>query len=214
MKAYVIRIKGHELSEQAATRCIKSAAKHGLEVTRWDAFTPKDKPLQNLREMGINPAPFDEVYSRTLNCASAFLSHYSLWEECYKTNEKIVIFEHDAVVFSEIPTEVEFEYVMTFSQPSYGNYKNPLTLGVNPLTQKTYFGGAHGYIVKPQGAKYLIDQAKNEVKPTDVYLNLYYFPFLQEHYPWSCIAMDNFTTIQTEEGCHAKHRFGETYEII
>ena len=52
MKAYVIRIKGHELSEQAATRCIKSAAKHGLEVSRWDAFTPKDKPLEKLKEMG------------------------------------------------------------------------------------------------------------------------------------------------------------------
>ena len=165
MKAYVIRIKGHELSEQAATRCIKSAAKHGLEVSRWDAFTPKDKPLEKLKEMGINPAPFDEVYSRTLNCASAFLSHYSLWKECYKTNEKIVIFEHDAVVFSEIPTEVEFEYVMTFSQPSYGNYKNPLTLGVNPLTQKTYFGGAHGYIVKPQGAKYLIESIDSMLPP-------------------------------------------------
>lgn len=214
MKAYVIRIKDHELSEQAARRCIKSAAKQGLEVHPWNAYTPKDNPIELLEERGIDPKPFNEVYSRTLNCASAFLSHYSLWKHSVETNEKVVIFEHDAVIHDKIPVNANFTHVMTFSKPSYGNYNTPPLLGTNPLTQKRYFGGAHGYIVNPAGAKELIEQTKKEVKPADVYLNLEYFPWLQEHYPWSCTAMDNFTTIQTDVGCQAKHRYGETYAIV
>jgi len=214
MKAYVIRIKGHKLSEQAAKRCIKSASKHNLEVFPWDAYTPKDNPTKLLEERGIDPTPFNEVYSRTLNCAAAFLSHYSLWQHSVETNEDIVIFEHDAVVHDSIPVNTNFTHVMTFSKPSYGKYNTPPLLGVNSLTQKRYFGGAHGYIVRPVGAKKLISQSKKQVKPADVFLNLDYFPWLQEHYPWSCTAMDNFTTIQTQVGCQAKHRYGETYAIV
>jgi GR25 family glycosyltransferase involved in LPS biosynthesis len=214
MKAYVIRIKGHTLSEQAAKRCIQSAAKNGLEVYPWDAYTPKDDPIKILKQKGINPKPFNEVYSRTLNCAAAFLSHYSLWQHSIEIDEPVVIFEHDAVVNGEVPVNASFTHVMTFSAPSYGKYNTPPLLGVNPLTQKRYFGGAHGYIVNPTGAKELIIQSKKQVKPADVFLNLDYFPWLQEHYPWSCTAMDNFTTIQTEVGCKAKHRYGESYAIV
>jgi len=214
MKAYVIRIKGHELSEQAAKRCIKSAAKQGLEVHPWNAYTPKDNPMVLLENLGINPSPFNEVYSRTLNCASAFLSHYSLWQHSVEIDESVVILEHDAVVHDKIPVDSNFTHVMTFSKPSYGNYNTPSLLGVNPLTQKQYFGGAHGYIVRPIGAKQLIKQAKSQVKPADVFLNLEYFPWLQEYYPWVCTAMDNFTTIQNKAGCQAKHRYGETYAIV
>jgi GR25 family glycosyltransferase involved in LPS biosynthesis len=214
MKAYVIRIKGHQLSEQAAKRCIKSAAKQGLEVYPWDAYTPKDKPMTLLENLGINPSPFNEIYSRTLNCAAAFLSHYSLWQHSVETNESIVVLEHDAVVHDKIPINSNFTHVMTFSKPSYGKYRTPMSLGVNGLTQKNYFGGAHGYMIRPVGAKALMKQAKIKVKPADVFLNLEYFPWLEEYYPWVCTAMDNFTTIQTREGCAAKHRYGETYEII
>lgn len=214
MKAYVIRIKGHELSEQAAKRCIKSAAKHELEVHPWNAYTPKDNPMVLLENLGINPSPFNEVYSRTLNCASVFLSHYSLWQHSVEINENVVIFEHDAVVHDTVPVNANFTHVMTFSKPSYGKYNTPPMLGVNPLTQKRYFGGAHGYIVNPIGAKELIKQSKKKVKPADVYMNLDYFPWLQENYPWSCTAQDNFTTVQTKAGCVAKHRYGESYEIV
>jgi GR25 family glycosyltransferase involved in LPS biosynthesis len=213
MLAYVITILNNEKSVQAAKRCIKSAAKNGLEVDMWKATTPKDFPIEKLIDKGIPTTPFDEIYSRTQNCAAAFCSHMSLWERSIEYNEPVVIFEHDAVVHDKVPTDVPFDKVMTFSKPSYGKFNTPSIIGVNPLTQKRYFGGAHGYIVKPQGAVELIEQAKTMPRPADLFLSLDFFPWLQEYYPWVCTAMDDFSTIQNMNGIQAKHRYGETYGI-
>jgi hypothetical protein len=69
-------------------------------------------------------------------------------------------------------------------------------------------------MLKPDGAKLLVNQAKIMARPTDVYINIQTFPWIQEYYPWPVEARDSFTTIQKEEGCLAKHSYGETYEII
>ena len=50
-------------------------------------------------------------------------------------------------------------------------------------------------------------------RPTDVFLNIESFPWLEEYYPWPVKADDSFTTIQNEFGCYAKHNYGETYGI-
>mgnify|MGYP001944276764 CR=1 FL=1 len=177
------------------------------------AITPMDEPLEMLEREGIAPSSFDEKYSRNLNCISAFLSHYSLWKECAEGNETFVIFEHDAVVTAPIPTQ-PFRYVMNIGEPSYGKFYIPRQLGVNPLTTKRYFPGAHAYMLTPAGAKLLVENAPMYAKPTDVYLNLDTFPWLQEYYPFVAKAKDSFTTIQVEEGCLAKHNWREGYKII
>ena len=87
-------------------------------------------------------------------------------------------------------------------------------LGVDGLIQKQYFGGAHGYMVKPEGASILINEASKSAQPTDIYLGTHNFPWLQEYYPWVCIAADSFTTIQNQTGCGAKHNNNDKYEII
>jgi GR25 family glycosyltransferase involved in LPS biosynthesis len=213
MKAFVITISSFEKSVQAAKRCIKSAKKYGLEVEMHEATTPKDRPQKILESKGIPPEGFHEVYSRTQNCMAAFCSHMSLWEKAIELNENIIIFEHDAVVTGSFPEDLKFDRVLTFSKPSYGKYRTPLEIGVQPLIQKPYFGGAHGYIVSPEGAKEMIETAKTRPASTDVFMNLQNFPWLEEYYPWFCIASDSFTTIQVEAGCTAKHRYGEGYVI-
>ena len=213
MKAFVITILSHEKSVQAAKRCIKSAAKYGLNVEQWKAITPRDKPHNILEQKGIPLEPFNEIYSRTANCMAAFCSHMSLWEHSIEIDEPVIIFEHDAVMTGSLPDNLEFDKVLTFSKPSYGKYNTPVDVGVMPLIQKPYFGGAHGYIVKPEGAKEMIETAKTSPGSTDVFMNTKNFPWLEEYYPWICIAADNFTTIQQEAGCQAKHRYGETYAI-
>jgi hypothetical protein len=69
-------------------------------------------------------------------------------------------------------------------------------------------------MVTPAGAQLLVENAPMYAKPTDVYLNLDTFPWLQEWYPFVAEARDSFTTIQTETGCLAKHNWKEGYEII
>ena len=213
-KAFVITIMDNDKSVEVAKRCVGSAQLRGTEVEMFPAITPKDDPVKLLESKGIDPKAFDEVYSRNLNCIAAFLSHHSLWEKCAKGNENFVIFEHDAFVHSPIPVNAKFAYVMNIGQPSYGSYNTPSVLGVNPLTTKKYFGGAHAYMVTPAGAKLLVENAPLYARPTDIYMNLTTFPWLQEYYPFVADARDSFTTIQVERGCTAKHNFRDEYEII
>lgn len=214
MQAYVITIMDNESSKKSAARCIRTAKTHGIEVENFKAITPRDKPDLLLKERNINPIGFEETYSRLPNCQAAFLSHYTLWEKCAFHNEPFLIFEHDAVVVSELPKNISFMHCMTIGKPSYGKFNTPQMFGVNPLTQKSYFGGAHAYMLNPSGAWALMETAQQSAKPTDVFLNLNNFPWLQELYPWVAEAKDSYTTIQNTTGCYAKHQYNEeTYRV-
>lgn len=213
MKAFVITIMDNEKSVQVADRCIRSGKNFGLDIHKFSAITPKSNIIQMMMDEGINPNGFEEVYSRTDNCKAAFLSHYLLWKKALISTEDILIFEHDAVIRSEIPS-VPFNGCISYGKPSYGKFNTPSFLGTGPLTSKPYFPGAHAYKVSPAGASQLIEKAKTEAGPTDVFLRLDRFNWLQEYYPWPVEARDTFTTIQNERGCLAKHNYGVAYEII
>lgn len=214
MKSFVITIMDNPKSVESADRCIASAKKIGLEVEKFKAITPNDSPFSIAKSEGIDPDGFSEVYSRHANCLSAFLSHYSLWKKCLlEIGQPIVIFEHDAVVINELPASNIFKGAVNLGAPSYGKFNQPSFFGMGPLTTKRYFPGAHAYMVNPKGAEAFIRTAKISPKPTDVYLNIDTFPWLQEHYPFVAKADDSFTTIQKEEGCLAKHNYGEGYVI-
>ena len=213
MKAFVITIMDHEGSIQVANRCIKSAKKNNIQVDKWLATTPSSMPIDMLLNEGVNIAGLHETYSRIANCAAAFHSHYSLWKHCVEINEEVLILEHDAYFIGEIPNQLHFSKCISLGKPSYGKWNQAPGLGVNELFSKGYFPGAHAYIVKPDGAKEFIKQAKVFARPTDVYLNKSTFPWLQEYYPWPVEARDSFTTIQNVNGCYAKHNYGETYRV-
>lgn len=213
MNGYVITIKGHEKSEKYAERCIESGKRNGIEIEKFYGYTPEDNPKKILAEKEIVSEYFDEKYSRSVSAMACFLSHHALWEKCKESKKELAIFEHDAVVVNQFPQFMMYDKLITFSKPSYGNYKTPNTLGVGPLTQKQYFGGAHGYAIKPAGAVILLKACRRRAGPADVFLHLDYFPFLQEYYPWLCEARDDFTTIQRRGGCLAKHNYNENYEV-
>lgn len=210
-------------------------------ITRFfDAITPKDNPELILRKDGItNLKGFIEPYSRWENVISAFTSHYSIWKIVAESGKPTFIFEHDAVLVDSLPVTVsKKEYtqeeinesnpqrtklknnptlgdIVNVGHPSYGRYNTPSNIGINPLTSKTYFPGAHAYYITPKGAKQLIEVAKKGPGPTDVFINYKRFNNLQEWYPWSAIARDNFSTIQNEKGCLAKHGYNpERYKLV
>lgn len=217
MKHFVITILENPKSVNVAKRCIESGANHGMDIEMFKAITPLDDLLEIMAEEGIKRDGFVEKYSRLNNCMAAFMSHYSLWKKSVELNEEITIFEHDAWILEPIPDIINYRGCISFGQPSYGRWNSPMHFGVNTLTSKRYFPGAHAYRVKPHVAQLLIDEAKRYAQPTDVFLHLDRFPFLEEYYPWPVIARDSFTTIQKEEGILAKHSYvkqGEKYEII
>ena len=210
---YVITIFGNEKSEAAAKRCIASGLSvGGISIEKWRATVPNAQLSDIIKKEGINTTLMNEVYSRTQNCIAAFLSHYSLWKRSVEENAEVTIFEHDAVCINNVPSDIRFKGVLSFGAPSYGKFNTPSSFGVVPLQSKKYFPGAHAYRVKPEAAQMLIDQARMEARPTDVFLNTTTFPFLEEHYPWPVEARDSFTTIQSEIGCRAKHNKVEIIE--
>lgn len=213
MKSYVITILKNEQSVASAERCIRSGKRFGVKIEKFSAITPEDNPIQLAMQEGIDPDKFFEKYSRHENCVSAFLSHYNLWKECIRTKQTFVIFEHDAIVLDALP-KIRARGCINIGAPSYGKFRTPMHFGVGPLTTKNYFPGAHAYIVSPEGAKLLVEKAKQKARPTDIFLNLDTFPWLQEHYPFIAMADDSFSTIQNETGCFAKHNYDSNYKII
>jgi len=220
MKSYVITIMDMPESVDAAKRCIASMPE--FDVQMFPAITPINNrltPDKLAREKGIDLTWFHQLdgakYSRMNRCVAAFLSHHTLWEMCVRDNEEYQIFEHDAVRVGNLPMHIEHKGTITIGAPSYGKFETPRMLGVNPLTQKDYFGGAHAYRMKPSAAEIIINQAKLYAAATDVFLSKHFFPWLEEYYPWPVIVKDTFSTIQNNGGCQAKHGYDkETYKIL
>jgi GR25 family glycosyltransferase involved in LPS biosynthesis len=213
MKSYVITIKSLSKSVKAAERMIASAPEYDVQM--FNAITPKDNPLKLFAHHGLPTNFFAEEGSHRANCMSAFLSHFTLWQMCVRDNVEYQIFEHDAVAVAPIPKFISYTGAINLGAPSYGKQKQCAQLGVNPLTTKTYFPGAHAYRIKPAAAKAFISIAMEYARPTDVFLHIEIFPWLQEFYPHPVVARDTFTTIQKEGGCVAKHNYNANkYEII
>ena len=213
MKNYVITILTNRKSVESAERCIESGKKRGISITKWGATVPNTLLSGLLEASGIKEEGFKEKYSRLENCMAAFHSHWSLWKHCTEIKEEITIFEHDAVVVDYIPN-MAYNGCISLGKPSYGKFNIPPLLGKNGLVSKRYFPGAHAYRINPWGAQQLINQSQKYARPTDVFLHLDTFPWLEEYYPWPVEARDTFTTIQKEQGCYAKHSWNDNYEII
>lgn len=215
MEAFVISIFDNEKSVKAAKRCIRTGDINGIAVKPFKATTPKEPIYQMLEKRGIQtPQGFSELYSRRYNAIAAFLSHMRLWEYSFENEKEILILEHDAVFQRGLPKFLNYKSCLQIGQPSYGRFSLPTTMGVQPLVQKDYMKGAHSYIIKPEAAYAFIETAKSKACPTDLFLNIKWFPFIEELYPWVCEAQDTFSTIQNENGCLAKHRYGPKYEIL
>ena len=216
-KAFVICIESIEQSMQAADRCIKSGAEAGMIIEKHFGYTPKDKPVQLMAEKNLPTKNFENnKYSRYERCLSAFLSHRSLWEKCAEQKDNFMILEHDAVFDNVVTTNAKYhnEEIVSIGAPSYGKFNTPSVLGIGPLVSKPYFPGAHAYVMSPKGAKLALEKSLEEAAPTDIFFNLTNFPNLKEFYPYPIRVKENFSTIQMETGCLAKHAYGEGYELL
>ena len=158
------------------------------------------------------PAPFGRLSTAMV---TPFKKDLSIdWDGVATLAKHLLSTGHDAIIVNNIPVFAGYKHLLNLGEPSYGKARQPMMLGVGPLTSKQYLPGAHGYMIKPSGAKMLMDRAQLTAMPTDVFINKTNFPWLEEYYPWPVKAVDSFTTIQNKHGCAAKHNYGATYEII
>ena len=215
MRAEVITLESVKESCDGAARCQESALKFGLEVTKRKAQTPNTYFSYFARNK--IPVFQHSRYSRTENVMACFASHHSVWSGV--TDEPCIVLEHDAIFVNEIPWSRVQEFyrtadVINIGKPSYGKFMEPGTARVaRHFSKKGYLGGAHGYVVTPRGAKKLCAQARERPEPVDLFLSTKHLD-IYETYPWPVECHDSFTTVQTRNGCKAKHKYDDEYKII
>jgi len=216
--AYVITIEDNPSSQEAAQSCVDSGKKYGLMIQKMWATTPAHDWEKEVDKYEISTDAFYDQWSRPHNAICCFLSHARLWKHSVDHQTPLYVFEHDAVMVDQMPTiVVPPKALITFGAPSYGAFNTPPSLGINPLTSKPYVPGMHGYLVTPLAAQEMLDKAKTQACPADVYAHRDRFDFIYEYYPWPVEARDTFTTVQAYMGVQAKHSYRKNkqqYEII
>lgn len=197
MRAFVIRKPNDDLSEKLANECIDSAKQFNVAVEKVDGvYSDHDKILEEK-----NLKFFEKLKEHRKNSngiKGCFLSHYLLWEKCIELDEPIIIFEHDALMIRPLPTNIldlfTHHCILDYAV-HYPNYEEIIAndcdlkitkfpkiedekLGFKSIN-KTHVKGSHAHIVKPLGAKTLIESIKKYgVLPSDMCVNQYYTSFI------------------------------------
>jgi GR25 family glycosyltransferase involved in LPS biosynthesis len=200
MKSVIITMLGHELSEQLSSECRAQAAKIGIDVEIFEAIWGKDYE-EHLKKLKIRLGR-QKLSKMTLGHYGNFLSHFYLWKNCYRDQEPYLVLEHDGWLLRPIPEDMLSQFNDICKLDCYspfmkkdGGYANivekDLTspVAATPLLDVTeltgyddairhkkhtgyYSTGVYAYIIKPQGAKKLIDWVyKNGFQATDNQVN-------------------------------------------
>ena len=159
MKAFVITIPDHEVSQKAAQICIDSSQKVGndFDIEIFDAVTPKrvNKLMRDWRlqwnypwegevfdfKTGLKKSAYATV-NREARVACA-LSHYTLWRSCASGSLPYLVLEHDAKFIAKLDNNI-------LENPKY------LIIGINNPLFATR---------KAKVFKDVVDQSKHEIVP-------------------------------------------------
>lgn len=229
MKTFVITVD-HPKSHEIADRCIESCAKQGIHAEKFNAITPKDNPREIIRNITGNDRPMIlDMEPFPDRVAACFASQLTLWDKCSKDTEPYLILEHDAVLESPFPHDIEFDKCITLGRPSWGPHLDSKEVmdkkynqGVNELKHHCFIGN-HAVLMKPEAAREIIAMAKlKSIEPADLFLSKPSFPWLEEYYPWPFVVRETFSMVQgdaTGEGkansLHIKNNIDIwTYEVV
>jgi len=161
-KAYIIRIKNNEKSEQLARQCADSCKKVGMEYTFWDAYDGINNPIvepKNVHPM-INLLKLSDHYMLRGEVA-CFLSHVSLWIKCLEIEKPIVILEHDAIMVKKYTVHKLFNSICYLGSDEQQNrgWQVMLTPPFGSAGRNYLFMcRAHAYAIDPIIARSMVSQ--------------------------------------------------------
>lgn len=174
MKGFVIRKKDDMLSERLSNKCVASGKKFGIHIEKFDGiYSDHDAILA--RE---NLFPHNIIVKKLRNgYKGCFLSHYLVWKKAIEFNEPILVFEHDAVIIRPLPENILSMFDTLLILDRFSREKNYIELLSNKFSLKiyehqkfltvnnkdihrTHIKGAHGVLIKPQGAIQIIKSIK------------------------------------------------------
>ena len=118
MKAYVIAITDHDVSQKAALSCIKSNKDVGntFNIHQFKAITPDGvdyiMKTENIKWNYPWSGQVTDFKSGLVKNAyttadpkkriACFMSHYRLWQKCKDLNEPTLVLEHDAIFIQNL----------------------------------------------------------------------------------------------------------------
>jgi hypothetical protein len=159
-KAYIIRIVGHERSEEKAKRGAESCNKVGMPWQYWDAYNGLENPIQPPEHHNdvMRLIKVTDHYLTRSEVACA-LSHISLWNKCVQLDQPIVILEHDAVMVNPYLRHAVFNsiaYLGGHEQVNQGWKVLPTPPHASEGPNYHFICRAHAYAVDPAVAKNLL----------------------------------------------------------
>lgn len=126
MKAFVINIKGNDISEKCTEKLLRSSKSldNEFDIEIFDAITPKnvDKVMKENNVKWNYPSDVPERCLKSTLLKSpyktfdikkrqgCFMSHYLLWKSCYESGEPHLILEHDAVFIKKLNMNLFDDY--------------------------------------------------------------------------------------------------------
>lgn len=206
MKAFVITIEGHNESQLHADKCIQSVINtySEIDIEKFKAITPETMwkvdwkwpytKKKTCPTTGLLLKAY-KTYDMNKRIAAAG-SHYRLWQKCIELNEPIMILEHDAIFTRQfIPFEFDGLAISindpdhaTFNSKLYSNINNSGAQEVPWVADQTIPQGLPGhsaYIIKPQGAKQIIELQNNiGWWPNDAIMCKQLCPWLRVYKPY------------------------------
>jgi len=217
---YCIYKKDDNRSEQLLSECINSGKYFGISVTPFEGVYSNLNKLLKKNNLRLNPLGEHKI--RTNGIIGCFLSHFKLWNKCIELNTPIGVLEYDAVFIRSLPTDVldNFDHYINLdfsrhlyldsNEVDYTDFvlNDTRAMSIEPLEEtnieskikkpfkyinNNHIKGAFGYIIKPEGAKLLIQASKTQgILPADIQPNLLYCNI---HYTIPSIVMLNEKTL-------------------
>lgn len=185
--AYIIRVKGHQKSEELAKRCAESCEQVGMSYVFWDAYDGTQDVIKVPDHLGssdfMKMVRLTDHYLTKTEVACA-LSHISLWVECMKLDRPIVILEHDAVMVQPYKSHMLYNAICYLGgrEQFFGKwpvYATPPHGSDGPNLH--FICRAHAYAIDPAIAKnmlaYILKMGIHEA--LDIMLRADIFPMYQ-----------------------------------
>jgi GR25 family glycosyltransferase involved in LPS biosynthesis len=159
-----------------AKECKDQAEMFGINAEYFEAINGKDAE-RHYNLTGV-PRPAKALKKGRIGVLGCFFSHYYLWQTCIQQDIPYLILEHDGYMIREIPNNIcnQFTDVLKLdrcdpfsstyndvieeekSKPfSIEKYVNPSPKAIHKIGTGNYFKGAYSYIIKPSGARKLIN---------------------------------------------------------
>lgn len=161
-KAYIIRVKENQKSEDVAQRCADSCTDVQMPWEYWDAYDGTGHRIQepeHSKNSSIMKMLKVTDHYMTRGEVACALSHISLWAKCVEQDQPLVILEHDAVMAKPYLNHDVFNsiaYLGNNEQVNGGWPVLPTPTHASEGPNYHFICRAHAYAIDPAVAKNMI----------------------------------------------------------